>query len=513
VDGTIEYPLLRPDELAGEAWAAMGRRDAEEALRLWRALREHSPERAEGHIWPIQVLWENGRLDEAEAMADAAFDRFPDHPDLLIQQAWIAAARQHWDDAARRWALVRTRTPARIEGYLWGVRALWQSRRADEAEALVSEGLTRFPGHVGIIAEGAWAATARQDWANALLRWMLVHDSDPERVDAQIGAIQALRMTGRIDDAEALAARALAHHPDNTDLLIEHVWSAATRRDWPAAAGRLEHARRAARHPARVDERLRWVEERLAGTAGGAAPKTRPAAGRGAAVADGAAEDISPSALMLAFESLGERCDFGAVQRHFGVEPLGLLRFAWSRFDSLIAALEDRFDAVGSVEDTAFELFGDETILRMKKYDVIFHTFVERVAELTPERQEAFRQQQRRRLLFLKDKLITDLEEAQKIYVYATSEFASDAQVARLFAALRAYGPNSLLYVRPASGAHPMGSVERLEPGLYAGYFPGVNDFLVGNQPPLDVWRRLCAQTYRLERGGSGDAGFLKSLI
>jgi len=504
VEGTIEYPLLRPDDLAIEAWAAMTRRDADEALRLWRELREHSPERPDAYIWPIQVLWESGRLDDADTMASMAFARFPDHPDLLIQRAWIASVRQGWDEAAQRWALVRAAAPERIEGYLHSARALWQAGQTEDAEAVASEGLARFPDHVDMIAEGAWTATARQDWPKALLRWMLVHEAQPERLDAQVGAAQALRMTGHVTDAETLVTAALERLPDNTELLIEHIWTAIAREDWPAAGARFDHAKASARDSARIEAQLSWVAQRLAAVSAPAVINDIAALG---SAADG--EEMSPSALMLAFESLGERCDFGA----FGVEPLGLLRFAWTRFDSLIAALNDRFDAVGTVDDTGFDLYGDETILRMKQYDVIFHTFVHRVAEEPPEKQEAFRQQQRRRLLFLKDKLIADLKEPQKICVYSTNDWASDDHAARLFAALRAYGPNSLLFVRPARDDRQLGTVEMLQDGLYAGYFPGLNDFIAGNQPPLDLWRQLCARTYRLAHGDAVDSGFLKNLI
>ena len=508
MDGTIEYPLVTPDDLAREAWAAMSRRDADEALRLWRELRDHSPERPDGHIWPIQVLWQSGRFDDANTVASAAFARFPDHPELLMQRAWVASMQQDWTEAAERWALVRAGLPERVEGYLCGARALWQSGQTEDAEEVAAEGLARFPDHVDMIAEGAWTATVRQDWPQALLRWMLVRETQPERLDARVGAAQAMRMTGRVADAETLVATGLAQHPDNTELLIEHVWIALTRDDWPAVARRLERAKANAQDPATVEARLIWVVDRLA------APSA-PSFINGAAApgADGDGEPMPPSALMLAFESLGERCDFGAVQRSFGVEPLGLLRFAWSRFDSLIAALNDRFDAVGTVDDTTFGLYRDETILRMKKYDLIFHTFVHRVADEPPDKQEAFFRQQRRRLLFLKDKLIADLEQPQKIFVYATNDHASDDHAARLFAALRAYGPNSLLFVRPARDNRPPGTVEVLADGLYAGYFPGLNDFVAGDQVPLDLWRQLCARAYRLARGDAAATGRLKNLI
>ena len=243
MDGTIEYPLLKPEELAGNAWAAMGRQDADEALLMWRALREHSPERPEGYIWPIPVLWQSGRFAEAEEMAAAAFARFPDHPEISVQHAWIAAAQQHWDEAAERWARVRDSAPERIEGYAWGARALWQGGRADEAETVVTAGLARTPENPEVMTESAWTATARQDWQAAVGRWIRVQETHPERLDARLGAMRALRMVGRLDEAEALATASLALHPGDTDLLMEQVWVAVARGDWPAIAQSYEHAR------------------------------------------------------------------------------------------------------------------------------------------------------------------------------------------------------------------------------------------------------------------------------
>jgi Flp pilus assembly protein TadD len=506
LDGLTEYPLYRPDELMRDAWAAMSRQDHDEALRLWQALRDHSPEAPEGHVWPLQVLWQTGRFDEAEAMAERSSARFPDHPELVVQRAWIATTQQRWDEAAERWAAVRTHAPDRHEGYVWGAHSLWQSGRLDDAETVAAEGVRRFPSDVEAMAEYGWTATMRQDWPEALRRWSLVHDAHPERIDAQARLIQALRMVGRVDDSEAMVTASLAARPDEPELAIEHIWAAVAREDWPTAANRLEAAQRYPQNAGQIAEILRVIEPQIR-------PYLAAAPQQPAADTPGDEEDISPSALMLSFESLGERCDFGAVQRHYGVEPLGLLRFAWSKLDSLVAALDDRFAVIGTVDDTGFENYGDETILRMKKYDLIFHTFVEGVAEYPPDKREVFEQQQRRRLVFLKEKLIRDLEDRQKIWIYATNDFASDAEMTRLFTALRAYGPNSLLYVRPERGDRPAGTVELLEDGLYAGYFPGVNDFVGGGQPPFELWQRLCWQTHRLAKGDATGKNFLKSLI
>jgi len=495
LDGLIEYPLYRPDEMMDAAWAAMGREDHDEALQLWQALREHFPELADGHVWPLQILWQIGRLDEAEAMAAKSAAQFPGHPELAVQRAWIATMQRRWDEAAERWAAVRRHAPERVEGYVSGARSLWQSGRFDDAETVAAEGVQRFPGDIEAMAEHGWTATAREDWPEALRRWTLVHNVSPKRIDAQARLIQALRMVGRLDDCEAMVTASLAAHPDEPDLVIEHIWAAVAREDWPAAAARLDAARRDPQSDTRIAEIVEVIEPEIRQYLS-AAPQP-PAAD----IAGGG--DISPGELMLGFESLGERCDFGAVQRHYGVEPLGLLRFAWSKLDHLVAALEDRFAAIGTVEDTEFGNYRDETILRMKKYNLIFHTFVEGVATYSPDKREAFERQQRRRLVFLKDKLTRDLEDPQKICVYSTDDFVSDAEMMQLFTALRAYGPNSLLYVRPERPDRPAGMVERVEDGLYAGYFSGMTDFIAGNQPPFELWQQLCRETHRLANGGA----------
>ena len=497
MDGIIEHPLTGSNEIAAEAWAAMARQDTDEALRLWQKLRQHYPERSEGHISPIQVLWRAGRLDEAEAMAEAASKRHPDDPELLAQYAWIAIKRQRWDDALNWWATVRERAPQRPDAYVWAARALWQSGRIDDAEKMADEALRRFPGNADALAEYAWVAVEGSDWDKALRRWSAVAERFPERADAHVGMIQALRMLGRAGDAETAAAKAVAEFPDSADVSVEYVWAAVARNDWPEAAARLEVARGKLQEPERFERALGWVEYRLRSPltpAGDGPSNIAPAPMAGGAETG----EVPIAELMLAFESLGERCDFGAVQRHFGVEPLGLLRFGFSGYDQLIAALEDRFEAVGTVEDTGFEMYSGETILYMKKYGLVFHTFVYE-GEAGGKR-DAFRRQQRRRLSFLKDKLVADLEEPQKICVYATDDRVSASDVMKLFGALRRYGANSLLYVRPADDAHPEGTVEKLEEGLFAGYFARLVDFVAGEQPPFELWRQLCERTYRLAR-------------
>ena len=61
-------------------------------------------------------------------------------------------------------------------------------------------------------------------------------------------------------------------------------------------------------------------------------------------------ELLSDRNLALQFESLGDNCELGLVQRRAGVEPLGLLRFAGAPLRRLITALDARFEGIDDPE-------------------------------------------------------------------------------------------------------------------------------------------------------------------
>ena len=74
------------------------------------------------------------------------------------------------------------------------------------------------------------------------------------------------------------------------------------------------------------------------------------------------------------------------------------------------------------------------------------------------------------RLRFLRQKLIEDLRDGGKIFVYKNNHRTlSDDELAGLHAAVRRYGDNTLLYVRVADAAHPNRSVAWAGPGLLVG--------------------------------------------
>jgi hypothetical protein len=110
-------------------------------------------------------------------------------------------------------------------------------------------------------------------------------------------------------------------------------------------------------------------------------------------------------------------------------------------------------------------------------------------------------QQLCRRLQFLKRKLIADLKQGSKIFVFKlTPRNLTTPEISRLHKAMRHYGENTLLYVRYAEPDRPDGTVELIAPGLMIGY---IDRFAVGRDgeelgPATPLWAAICKKAYDL---------------
>jgi hypothetical protein len=195
----------------------------------------------------------------------------------------------------------------------------------------------------------------------------------------------------------------------------------------------------------------------------------------------GTDELLSDRDLTLQFESLGDNCELGLVQRRAGVEPLGLLRFAGAPLRRLIAALDARFEGIADPEAIHVSQENGEYMIRLLKYDFIFHTDV-KVAEGDPE---VLHRQQVGTVGFLARKFIGDLESGEKLLVFRQNEplYANDLVDLRI--ALAAYGPGTLLWVQPARPGHPPGTVVVADDRLMIGYVTRLA--ARGSVPELDV--------------------------
>jgi hypothetical protein len=188
------------------------------------------------------------------------------------------------------------------------------------------------------------------------------------------------------------------------------------------------------------------------------------------------------------FESLGENCEFGGVQRHYGAEKLGLFRWAGINVQRMIEGLETGFPHIGDPEATVFEASPEQCYnIRDEKTGFIAHTYVP-VSSIDEAR---FRVQHCARLKFLRDKFLEDLRAAEKIFVFKPENGrVCDEVIGALHGALRRYGKVRLLCLRLQDGGHPAGSVHTLGEDVAVGYLGSVWDNVVPIE--YDVWLRIC---------------------
>lgn len=203
-------------------------------------------------------------------------------------------------------------------------------------------------------------------------------------------------------------------------------------------------------------------------------------------------------ALMMRFESLGENCEFGLAQRRCQAEPLGLLRFASTPLSALLAALKRRFEGLGASDQIDIRVSDNqrEYLVVDRRYGVLYHPWL-MVGQAEPA---DILQRETRRLPLLTRKLIEDLEDGSKIFVYRGMRPLARVQAMQLVGAIREYGPGKLLWVERQDRTHPAGTVEMLGDGLIKGYIdrfaPGDN----AHDLSLDCWIALCRKAISLAR-------------
>jgi hypothetical protein len=212
--------------------------------------------------------------------------------------------------------------------------------------------------------------------------------------------------------------------------------------------------------------------------------------------------------LVLQFESIGDNCELGLVQRQAGSEPLGLLRFASAPLRAVLRALDARFGGIDDPRHIRIQEENGEYMVKLTKYDFYYHAHVA-VGDMTPE---AIHRQQCRTVGFLARKLIEDLENPTKILVFRQNEQVSAGDLTDLRIALSAYGPGILLWVQEACPGHPPGTVDVADERLLVGYVRHLA--ARENVPDLDLesWMSVLRRAYALsllpasERFGTAQA-------
>ncbi len=211
------------------------------------------------------------------------------------------------------------------------------------------------------------------------------------------------------------------------------------------------------------------------------------------------------AALMARFASLGEDCEFGFVQRRFGIEPLGLFRFAGAgHMRNLLRLLETDLAGLGEPGSLSARLVNavlyrapepplviPEFFMTDQRLGFSFHTFRGPDQETEAEAITA----NQRKLHYLKRKFIEDLEDGEKIWLLKDGSRGDTHEAFAFLDALQRKGPNRLFWVTRLVPGRPSGSVEWIAPNLLRGYSGGSHhDAQVFDAP---LWLRLCRNARR----------------
>lgn len=468
------------DLRASLADAAHRNKDWLHAESLWRELVNRFPDRPRAVIGLSETLQKQKRLDDAEVLLQDAVPRFVEDCQVAEAFARVSVARSDWAQAEARWAEVAKRFPSSISA--WHGQALARLKRGDlvGAETLSARAVVLFPLQPAILAVHASIAAAALNWSEAERRWERLRQQRPSHPDDWCETAAAIQAQGRHDDALVLLERAAQQFPDNKRVAQLRVESLIVLGRWAQACAELDRLWSDNPNSRRLQD---CAFAAMWGAAG--SPDAEAVIGNHAGAPLGSLSERQR--LLLQFESLGSDSEFGLVQRYFGIEPLGLFRWAEIGADQLAPMLDSKFEGLGEPQNTRVVIGGDYRV-RDKRFGFTTHTWVKE----DQSNREKFFVDQCRRLQFLSRNLIDDIDEAEKIFVYKTSGSDSPADIRRLHQALRLNGPATLLYVRLVDESHPSASVEVAEEGLFVAY---LDRFVDGQDTPIvdnAGWIEIC---------------------
>ena len=322
-----------------------------------------------------------------------------------------------WRELYDRLDSIRAIQPDGRSGYCNLTTAAYHSGRLREAERILVRALETFEPIPHILFEHALcAARSARPIAEQIHRWERFRQAAPEVLDGYYAGAAAQLSAG--NDAKAM------------QLTLEGL------KRFPEHQGLLDLANE-------IQESTAIVQQA------------------------GLSDSTEARKLLKRFESLGWSCEFGIVQRRFGLEQLGLLRFTNMSEKPLIKAFEDKFK--GFADSTQIKIIRNESkeyLLHVLCYEFGMHTYIYddhvNVSELQAR--------MARQLSFLRTKLLDDLATGEKIFVQVGSPQTSTEDLQRLATEFRKSSASPLLFVRVGTQDSDTGTITEIAPRILLGY-------------------------------------------
>jgi tetratricopeptide (TPR) repeat protein len=353
---------------------------------------------------------------------------------------WMTITNEHANVTADRWEVLSRQLPDTRQAWLQALDTLSEAGDHATADAGYRQLIARDPTDKKAAFRYAGAATDRRDWAEAALRWKAVLDGDATNKIAIHSLSEAWIRLGELTAANELLEKGL--HPLRggdlaaTDklirrMMINHARLAVRLRDWPLARRRWAALLKQLPQDTLVQTGYRRAHGHAKSET---APATNPDGG-----------EVMAQDQWQRLEGLGSNCEFGLVQRRFGAEPLGLFRWVSLGPSKLCNALRSDLAGIGDEEFTQVEVGENgEFSTSDTRYGLAMHSFIKDVGQ---DRDVLFRQL-KRRMVFLRRKLLEDLASGEKVFVYRSTGSLSEEAILKISAELKRHNPaNALLAI------------------------------------------------------------------
>ena len=173
------------------------------------------------------------------------------------------------------------------------------------------------------------------------------------------------------------------------------------------------------------------------------------------------------------FESLGSDCEFGFLQRANGREPLSLFRWGTMPLGAMIELFRHRFKDFASKETASLKLILNpedgkaEYRFIDKLYQFDAHTFFTKKNMDISESADTLLPKVLNQFSLLARKLLGDLEDGEKIFLYKSEKIITTQQCLELHEAINTIGKNKLLVVMRQEKDRP--AFEVINPALLIG--------------------------------------------
>ncbi len=516
------------------ALATRALNQSEAAYDIYEEMMRRFTDQPAGHLGALTLSLKTSDYARTRALLTRALEAFPKNSQIVALAARMALKSDQIDEASELWRSLIKQAPDKPDLRLQAAMSLLKQRKSrrkrlpvvlaklDEIHEAFPDFVPAYTAHLGVLREAmqigtaarhatAWGKRFPADQDLAIARAQI--DEECERFDHAVKVLKAVRgrstptphceaafiralsLAGRMDDAEAACQAALELFADEPDILTEYVRLATRRGDFAEAARRAGFAQQRRPRDGAMTRLALSIRTQLVGD-----EALLASLGADPVIGSLAAVDVVPeeTEIMLSCESLGATsagCEFGLVQRRFGAEPFGMFRWALIGIEKLTKALLNKFEDVGSEATTELAIRREsathqEYYVVDKKVGYLTHTFVK--AEDSPE--DRMLKQSVRRVRFLRDKLIENLHAAEKVFIYKFAMKFDEDALRRMFAAVRTYGPCTLLCVTFADQNHPSGELQMIEPGLFVGRTGMFMDAVVPDEHGVDTrtWFAHC---------------------